>query len=96
MTYGLLKRAVEDLESVEDYLLLHFGPIVARTKIDSLFRTFSLLAEYPGMGQTRPDLTSKPVRFFSSPPFWIVYATRTPITIHRVYHARRDLARLTP
>jgi hypothetical protein len=34
------------------------------------------------------------VRFFAVNPYWIVYQAGTPLLIHRIYHAARDLNRL--
>jgi hypothetical protein len=43
------------------------------------------------MGHLRPDIESRPVRFLALSPYWIVYQPGTPLLIHRIYHAARDL-----
>jgi hypothetical protein len=35
------------------------------------------------------------VRFLFLKPYWIVYQPGTPLLIHRIYHAARDLNRLS-
>jgi plasmid stabilization system protein ParE len=61
---------------------------------DKLYATFDLLPGFPHMGQLRPDVELRPVRFFLLNPYWVVYQPGTPLLIHRVYHAARDLNRL--
>jgi len=43
------------------------------------------------MGPARPDITSRPVRFFVSSPNWIVYEPGDPLLIHRIFPAAQDI-----
>jgi len=47
------------------------------------------------MGRLRTDIEIRPVRFFLLKPYWIVYQPGTPMLVHRIYHAARDLNRLS-
>ena len=95
MTYRLLPAAIDDLTEIDLWSIEHFGPAVADKTQAKLFATFSLLAESPHLGQQRPDVTPRPVRCFSLTPFWIIYEPSAPLLIHRVFHAARDLSRLS-
>lgn len=58
------------LADVED----RFGTGLARRVLERLVRTFELLAEQPGLGHARPDLTSDSrVRFWAVGPNLIAY-----------------------
>jgi plasmid stabilization system protein ParE len=94
MKYRVLAEAQQDIHEIDDWLVEHFGPGFADRTQAKLYDTFDRLTEFPQMGQLRPDLEGRPVRFFFLKPYWIVYQPGTPLLIHRVYHAARDLNRL--
>jgi antitoxin ParD1/3/4 len=64
----------------------------------AIFDACTFLAEAPGRGHPRPDLTSRPLRFWTVrryPNYVIVYLPeKTPLQIVAVLHGRRDLERL--
>jgi plasmid stabilization system protein ParE len=95
MSVRVTPAAFADLEDIDDYVTENFGPSRAIETRQYLFKTFELLAVHPGMGHARPDVLAKPVRFFHLKPYWIVYQPGTPLLIHRIYHAARDLNRLS-
>jgi plasmid stabilization system protein ParE len=94
VTYRVLPAALDDIAEIDLWSIEHFGASVADKTQAKLFATFGLLAQSPHLGQQRPDITARPVRFFSLNPFWIVYEPASPLLIHRVFHAARDLTRL--
>jgi plasmid stabilization system protein ParE len=94
VTYRLLPAAIDDLDDIDLWTIEHFGVSVADKTQAKLFATFSLLAASPQLGHQRPDVTTRPVRFFSLSPFWIIYEPASPLLIHRVFHSARDLTRL--
>jgi antitoxin ParD1/3/4/toxin ParE1/3/4 len=50
------------------------------------------LAEHPGIGHRREDLTDKPVRFFPIYSFLIIYdPASTPLDIVRVLRVAQDI-----
>ena len=56
---------------------------------------FRKLANQPGIGHYRQDLTDEPFRFWSVGSYLIIYWTDTdPLEILRVMHSSRDIARL--
>ena len=69
-------------------------PLRAATFIAELMQLFALLGGSPLMGRERDDLR-KGLRSFVHAPYLILYRpTPQGVTILRVIHARRDLARI--
>ena len=94
MKFRVLPDAQQDLQNIDDWVVEHFGADFADRTQAKLYDTFHLLADFPQMGHLRPEIDSRSVRFFFLKPYWIVYQSGTPLLIHRVYHAARDLNRL--
>ena len=61
----------------------------------ALYDAVGKLAERPGIGHTRPDLTDRQLKFWSVYSYLVVYdpASR-PLTIVAVLHGARDVERL--
>ena len=95
MDARLTPAALADLEDIDDYVTENFGPARAIETARELFKTFEQLAVHPHMGRAIPSVAAKPVRFLHLKPYWIVYQPGTPVLIHRIYHASRDLSRLS-
>lgn len=55
---------------------------------------FEGLADIPGKGHKRPDLTNRDVLFFSVYQYMIVYRRATLVEIVAVLHGKRDVKRL--
>jgi plasmid stabilization system protein ParE len=54
-----------------------------------------LLADNPGIGHLRPDLTPQDVRFWSVFKYLVIYPADTkPLEIVRVLHGKRNVRRL--
>jgi plasmid stabilization system protein ParE len=63
--------------------------------VDALNDAMQLLAENPGIGHLRPDLTPQDVRFWSVFRYLVIYRPDTkPLEIVRVLHGKRDVRRL--
>lgn len=60
------------------------------------YEAFDLLAEMPGIGHSREDLTSLPVLFWpiKQTSYAAIYKNASPVEIIRVVHWRRDIATL--
>ncbi len=95
MNYRVLPSAQQEIHDIDDCVLEHFGPDFADQTVAKLYGTFDLLTEFPQMGRLLPDIDSRPVRFFALKSYRIVYQPGTPLLIHRIYHAARDLNRLS-
>lgn len=59
---------------------------------DVLEEAFEQLAEMPGMGHTREDLTERPLKFWTVFSYHVVYVPETePLAIVAVVHGARDV-----
>jgi plasmid stabilization system protein ParE len=94
MKYRLLAPAIADLNYIDDWVAANFGEAAALRATRKLSETFSLLATFQQLGIARPEITARPVRFFSLPPNWIVYEPGSPLLIHRIFPAALDIKTL--
>jgi plasmid stabilization system protein ParE len=94
MRVQLLPSAQRDLREIEVWVTENLGAGFTARTYAGFFKTFQLLADFPEMGRPRGDLTDEPLRFFLRKPYWIDYQPGSPVLIHRVYHAARDLNRM--
>ncbi len=91
----LSSPASQDLEELLGYVLENSGEERARHVADRIQEAFQLLADNPGLGHRREDLTSSPVRFYSVWSWLIIYKPDTkPLQVARVVHAHRDVESL--
>ena len=62
---------------------------------DALEEAFGLLAEQPGLGHSRQDLTDRPLRFWTVYSYLVVYDPESqPLAIIAVLHGARDVEKL--
>ena len=89
--FKLSAPARRDLREIRDYIALDNVP-AARKFLARITEASHGLAEMPGQGHLREDLTELPVRFWPVGAYLIVYdpATR-PLEILRVLHGARDV-----
>lgn len=74
MIYRLTTAARQGLRGILGYVQDEFGDDVAQRVLGELIQAFELLAESPGIGRVREDLTDREeVRFWSVPPTLIAY-----------------------
>ena len=91
-SYQLTESASDDLREIVAYLAEQAGEDTALRIEDELFAKFESLADYPGQGHRRADLTLLPLVFFTVDPYLIVYQRDiSPIVIHAVFHGARDV-----
>jgi toxin ParE1/3/4 len=84
-------RAIRDLTNLYDYLEERAGSRVAQSYIDRLNALFDLLADFPGIGATRPELGVM-VRSTGVWPYVVLYrSSDTAVHILRVVHGRRNI-----
>lgn len=82
--------------------LMEIWEYIARDNVDAADRVeqqiqeaVSLLARHPELGHLRPDLTSKPVRFWAVYSYLVVYDPNTrPLEVVRILSGYRDIAAL--
>jgi plasmid stabilization system protein ParE len=92
--YLVAPEAEDDLRKIWRYLLGEAGLASANRIQGELVDAFEGLADVPGKGHKRPDLTSRDVLFFSVYQYMIVYRRTELVEIVAVLHGKRDLKRL--
>jgi plasmid stabilization system protein ParE len=92
--YVLTDSAKADVRAIVVFLRERNPRIAKRVKQE--FRAaMRRLAQFPGMGHLREDVTHEPVRFWSVYSYLIVYRPDTkPLEVIRVLHGARELSRL--
>ena len=95
MSFLILPAALSDLREIETWVVEHFGASFAIRTEARLFKTFELLYQFPNLGRTRPEVTSRSIRFYFFEHFWIAYTTGEVTLIHRIFHANRDARDMT-
>lgn len=92
--FVLTQVAKADLLKIIEYLEGD-NPSAVLKVVDALDDAMQLLADNPGMGHFRPDLTPQDVRFWSVFRYLVIYRPDTkPLEIVRVLHGKRDVRRL--
>ena len=93
--YTLTRTAERDMLNIVGYIAIDNPAAAQRMKVE-IFEAFAALAETPGMGHNRPDVTARPVRFWAvRGRYSIVYRERRQdIQILRVVGPGRDVGAL--
>jgi plasmid stabilization system protein ParE len=93
-SYLVAPEAEDDPQQTWRYLLAEAGLAVANRIQNELVDAFEGLANVPGKGHKRPDLTSRDVYFFSVYQYMIVYRLTVVVEIVAVLHGKRNIKRL--
>jgi antitoxin ParD1/3/4/toxin ParE1/3/4 len=92
--YRLTPSAAGDLDAIYEHIAADNVPAAGRL-LQRFTEAFRRLAEMPGMGHLREDLTDEPFRFWVVSSHLIIYRPDTePLEILRVVHGARDVASL--
>jgi toxin ParE1/3/4 len=92
--YVVAPEAEDDLKQIWRYLLGEAGLAVANRIQGELVDAFEGLADFPGKGHSRADLTSLNVLFFSVYQYLIVYRRTKIVEIVAVLHGKRNVKQL--
>lgn len=88
--YTLHAEAFNDLDEIRAYIA-EDNPDAADRVVTEIFATIRGLVESPHQGYRRPNLTSRPLRFFPVREYVIAYAPdKTPLRVLAVFHGRRS------
>ena len=95
MSYVLSRDAVEDLIQIWRYIKRQSTAEMADRVETAIRAKFVILAETPGAGHIRKNLTEEDVRFFTVYSYLIVYRPQDkPLRIVSILHGSRDVARV--
>jgi plasmid stabilization system protein ParE len=88
-------------EEAETQLLDILGYLAAENEAaavrvrNAIYDAVSTLAETPGIGHARDDLTDRPLKFWTVYSYFVVYdPVSVPLTTVAVIHAARDIESL--
>jgi plasmid stabilization system protein ParE len=94
--YVVTDLARADVHEIVAYISKR-SPDAAKRVRGELRAAMKQLAEFPGIGHLREDVTDEPVRFWSVYSYLIAYRPDTkPLQVLRVVHGARDLGPLFP
>ena len=90
--YILTLRARFDLAAIVEHVSSQSGDRPAESVVLELRKCFQFLAENPGVGHERSDLTEDPaVRFWTSFPYLVAFvAEEQPLAIVGIVHGARE------
>ena len=71
--FALHPLAAQDITEVWEYIAAD-NPLAARRVREEIYSAIRGLVPFPGQGHTRPDLTSRPLRFTLVREYLIAYA----------------------
>ena len=90
--FVLSALAAQDLDEILTYVLEQSGHQRAQHVAEGLRKSLHKLAESPGLGHKREDLTSSHVLFYMVWSYLVIYRPNTnPLEIVRVLHGARDV-----
>ena len=88
--FVLHPEAYTDLNEIWEYIAADNRDAADRV-LEEIYQTVRSLATFPHQGHTRPDLTTKPLRFQSVRDYVIAYvADEDPLIVIAVLHGRRS------
>jgi len=92
--YELTRSALADLDEL--WTFIAEDNVEAADRVSAaILDACSLLAHQPLIGHSRQDLTPRPVLFWSSGRYLIVYRPESePVRIIAIFHGSRDVASL--
>ena len=82
--------ARNDLDEIREYIA-EDDPDAADRFVDRILDAVAALVPFPRQGHRRPDLTSRPLRFWRVRDYLIAYAPgQAPLWVVAILHGRRD------
>ena len=92
MNFLLSAQAERALTQAWDFYFERGGTRLADRVLAEIHDAIKRLVERPSLGHFRPDLTSKPFRFYRVYNIFLIYDPASlPLYIARVYHAAQDI-----
>jgi len=93
--YRLSLEAQSDLIDIKAYLIEAGGARLARYVLGEIRQALQMLAQNPGAGHVRDDITDEPVKFWPVFAYLIIYdPAMQPLGVARVLHASQDVESL--
>jgi plasmid stabilization system protein ParE len=88
--FVLHPQAYADLDEIWEYIAADNLDAADRVR-EEIYEAIQSIVPFPYIGHSRPDLTSKPLRFQTVREYVIAYAPEErPLAVIAVLHARRN------
>jgi toxin ParE1/3/4 len=88
--FALHPEAFADLDDIWEYIAADNVNAADRSE-EAIYQAISSLTLFPYRAHTRPDLTSRPLRFHPVREYLIVYAPEEkPLVVIAILHGRRN------
>ena len=88
--YALHPAAFTDLDTIRGFIAAD-NPDAADRVITEIFDALHALVSFPHQGHRRPDLTSRPLRFWTVRDYLLAYAPdESPLLLIAVLHGSRE------
>lgn len=96
MAFRILPAAKRDLDDILSWYRDEADAPVARMMRDEFGKALYRIGRLPMAGLRRVEWLPDPYRFSLFDPYWIVWVPygKRSISVVRIFHARRDMARL--
>ena len=93
--FVLAPQAALDLAEIWRYIKEQTSLTIADRVESAIREKLAFLAETPGAGHSRKDLTDEDVKFFPVYSYLIVYRAQTkPLQVAAILHGRRDVEQI--
>ena len=93
--YRLSPIAEDDLAAIGDFIAEQGGAVAADRAFDTVLAAFDRIADSPGIGHRREDVTSKSIRIWRVFDYLVIYRPETrPLEILRIWHGARVPSRI--
>ena len=94
MNCRITRRAERDIDEIWEFIARDSYDNADKVDLE-IQRAMRLLADFPGIGHRRSDVSNSNLRFWSVYKYLIVYRVRgRTVTIIRVVHGARNIRRL--
>lgn len=95
--FVLSPQAARDIAEIWQYVADSSSDATADRVESVIYEKIELIANRPGLGHVRKDLTTENVKFFPVYAYLVVYRPESkPVQVVAVIHGRRDVERLLP
>ena len=89
----LTQKAERDLEGIADYIGER-NPKAADKLLEEFEQVFQLLVNSPKIGNSRPDLTKRQLRFWPVDSYLVIYKEASVLEIVRILSGYRNLFKI--
>jgi len=92
--FKLRPKALADVRQIWDSLAEKGGVTAADRLLEHFYDACRMLADLPGIGHTRTDLTDRAMLFWTVGDYHVIYHPEViPLEVERIFYAGRDIKR---